>query len=68
MSHFIVIPVLDADGWLSDENVYLLDTDDQVAEARIALRDAGLESAEVWSGELPDGESIKTWMIILAAS
>jgi hypothetical protein len=36
------------------EETYLTDTDEEIAAARQALRDAGLAEAEVFAGE-PDG-------------
>lgn len=62
---FIVIPRFDAEGYRLDPDTYPLDTDAEVAEARAAMREAGLESAPVWSGD-EGSESVKTWMVLFA--
>lgn len=52
----------------SDPDTYLVNTDEEIAQARAALRDAGIDEAPVWAGEPDEGESVKTWMSILAAT
>ena len=47
MTTFICIPRSAADGSPVDPDTYLVDTDAQTAEAKRALRDAGIDSAEV---------------------
>jgi hypothetical protein len=63
---FIVIPRFDAEGCSLDSDIYPLDTDEQVSEARAAMREACLETAPVWTGEPDEGESLKTCMIFFA--
>lgn len=68
MTTFICIPRTAADGSPLDADTYLVDTDAQCAEAKRALCDAGIESAEVWSGEPDDGESVKTSTVLYAGT
>jgi hypothetical protein len=51
-----------------DDHAYPTNTDEQVAAAREALREAGLESAKVYAGE-PDGmgESYANGALLFAA-
>lgn len=60
---FIVIPRFDFEGCPLDPDTYPLDTDEQVSEARAAMREVGLESSPVWSGDV---EGVKTWMVLFA--
>lgn len=66
MTTFVVIPRSDEEGRPLDPDTYPLDTDAEVAEARAAMREAGLESAPVWSGEPDEDEGVKTWMVLFA--
>lgn len=68
MTTFITIPNHAADGSPLDPDTYLVDTDAERAEARRALRDAGIESAEVWSGEPDEGESVATGQVLYAGT
>lgn len=68
MATFICISCATADGSPIDPDTYLVDTDAQRAEARRAMRDAGIGSAVVWAGEPSDGESVKTGTVLYAGT
>jgi len=51
---------------IDDEETYFVDTDNELAEARQALTDAGLSEADVWSGNPEDGDAVKTGLKVFA--
>lgn len=65
---FITIPCTASDGSPLDPDTYLVDTDAQTAEAKRAMRDAGIESAPVWAGEPEEGESVATGQVLYAGT
>lgn len=58
MKTHILIPIemtdLDGNDLPPEQNVFPTDTDEEIAAARLALRDAGLDEAPIYAGE-PDG-------------
>lgn len=54
--------------FIDDETTFLTDTEEQIAEAKDAMREAGLAEAEVWSGDPDDehSESVLTGQILFA--
>jgi len=67
MTHFIAITVFDVDGRATgDVETYTLDTDQDVTDAREALRAYGLESAAVFSGDPDECDHVDTGLRLWA--
>ncbi|MBT8453007.1 MAG: hypothetical protein KJO40_13645 [Deltaproteobacteria bacterium] len=62
---YIAIPQADADGRPLDDEILPVNTDAEIAEAELAIRDAGLASLPVLRGDPPD--TIETSLILFAA-
>jgi hypothetical protein len=64
MATFVTIPVTEA-GDQGDCETYPTDTAEQIEAAKAALREHGLESRPVYTGD-PDGESQRNGQILWA--
>ena len=72
MTHYIALPRTELlpDGverLTGERDTYEVDTDRGMALAAIAMRDAEVDTAPVWSGDPDNGESVKTDRILFAA-
>ena len=54
MEHYIAIPTFDIYGIRQDDDIYPVDTDEEIKVAEQALAEADIEVTEVWRGEGPD--------------
>jgi hypothetical protein len=67
MAHFIAINIRDYEGRATgDVETYILDTDQDVTDAREALKAYGLESAAVLSGDPDECDHVDTGLRLWA--
>mgnify|MGYP000166779489 CR=1 FL=1 len=63
---FITTDMCDEDGFMVYGDVYPIDTAEQIAVARAALREAGLDKAAVYAGDPECPDSYTTGAVLFA--